>query len=64
MDQLQETHPDAFDVFSKGDFVVQRSESSRFSQVAVDQTIEQTVNHDTKSKGGVVGFSAKQDACR
>ena len=62
MDQLKETHPEAFDVFSKGDFVVQRSESSRFSQVAVDQTIEQTVNRNTKSTGGVVEFSTKQGA--
>ena len=53
MMSLEDTHPSTHEAFKAGDFVVQRS-SSAFSQVAVDQTIEQTINRDTKSKGGIV----------
>lgn len=54
---LEEKHPAAHETFQAGDFVAQRSTDSSFSQVAVDQTIEQTINRDTKSKGGIIGFS-------
>ena len=56
MMSLEDTHPSTHEAFKAGDSVVQRS-SSAFSQVAVDQTIKQTINRDTKSKGGIVGFS-------
>ena len=61
MMSLEDTHPSAHEAFKAGDLVVQRS-SSAFSQVAVDQTIEQTTNRDTKSKGGIVGFSLNKGA--
>ena len=61
MMSLKDVHPSAHEAFKAGDFVVQRS-SSAFSQVAVDQTIEQTINRDTKSKGGIVGFSLNKGA--
>ena len=61
MMSLEDTHPSTHEAFKAGDFVVQRS-SSAFSQVAVDQTIEQTINRDTKSKGGIVGFSLNKGA--
>ena len=61
MMSLEDTHPSTHEAFKAGDFVVQRS-SSAFSQVAVDQTIEQTFNRDTKSKGGIVGFSLNKGA--
>ena len=38
-------------------FSVQRQDDHGFSGLACDQTIEQTVNRDSKTKGGLVGFS-------
>ena len=38
-------------------FAIQRQNDHGFSAVACDQTIEQTVNRDSKTKGGVTGFS-------
>ena len=50
MISLIDVHPSTHKSFQAGNFVVQRS-GNAFSQVAVDQTIEQTINRDTKSKG-------------
>ena len=38
-------------------FAVQRQHNHGFSAVACDQTIEQTINRDSKTKGGLIGFS-------
>ena len=38
-------------------FSVQRQDDHGFSSVACDQTIELTINRDSKTKGGLVGFS-------
>ncbi|MEM7539891.1 MAG: hypothetical protein AAF639_47495, partial [Chloroflexota bacterium] len=38
-------------VYGNGAFAVQRSSTSKFSQVPVDMTIEQTVNRDSKTHG-------------
>ena len=57
MMSLKERHPAAYEAFQAGEFVAQRSTGSSFSQVAVEQTIEQTINRDTKSKGGIISFS-------
>ena len=62
MMSLEEKHPAAREALQAGEFLVQRSTSSSFSQVAVDQTIEQTINRDTKSKGGIIGFSLNKGA--
>ena len=58
---LPETHPEAHQMLAGGDFGVQRT-SHGFSQVPVDQTIEQTINRSTKTKGGIVGFSLRKGA--
>jgi len=50
MMSLEEKHPAAHEVLQASEFVVQRSTSSSFSQVAVDQTIEQTINRDKYPK--------------
>ena len=62
MATLEERHPDACRQLCEGNFAVQRSDSVGFSQTAVDQTIEQTFNRDTKTKGGIIGFSLKKGA--
>ena len=51
MNTLSETHPQAQHYLHSGEFAVQRSQDVPFSQVAVDHTIEQTLNKDTKTKG-------------
>ena len=56
-----DNHPEASRILRDGLFAVQRS-SNRFSQVAVDMTIEQTLNRDSKTKGGIVGMSLKPGA--
>ena len=47
---LPETHPQAQYYLHSGEFAVQRSQDVSFSQVAVDHTIEQTLNKDTTPK--------------
>ena len=60
MFRLEETHPAAYEELCRGEFVVQRSESNGFAQVASDQAIEQSFNRHTKTKSGIVGFSLNQ----
>ncbi|XP_077972179.1 uncharacterized protein LOC120332986 [Styela clava] len=62
MMSLQETHPDVHNMFVNGEFVVQRQARYGFSQVACDMAIEQTCNRDTKTKGGMVGFTLNKGA--
>ena len=62
MIQLPETHPEAQMMLENGDFGVQRTTEHGFAQLPIDQTIEQTLNRSTKTKGGIVGFSLKKNA--
>ena len=59
MVDLPLSHPAAHDLLESGPFTVQRSNGNTFGQVAVDMTIEQTLNRKTKTRGGIVGFSLK-----
>jgi hypothetical protein len=45
-----------------GEFAVQQSSQNPFSQLPVDHTIEQTVNRDSKTLGGIVGFNLNKAA--
>ncbi|MES9882214.1 MAG: hypothetical protein ABW185_15180 [Sedimenticola sp.] len=54
MVQLPNTHPDVYNEFMKGNFVVQRSEH-KFSLIAKDQSHEQT-NKVIKGHGGATGL--------
>ena len=56
MRNLPSKHPAAHQVLYAGEFVVQQR-AKIFSQSAIDQTIKQTVNRSTKSKGGIIGYS-------
>ena len=60
--ELPDTYPEAYSMLSQGDFGVQRTTSQGFSQLPVDQTIKQTLNRNTKTKGGIIGFSLKKGA--
>ena len=62
MKSLPNTHPEEHQKFLQGEVSVQRSSERGFSQTAVDQTVEQTVNKSTKTNGGIIGFSLKKDA--
>ena len=62
MKSLQMSHPEANTHLQNGEFAVQRTAYKGFSRVAVDHTIEQTVNRDTKTKGGIIEFSLKKGA--
>ena len=62
MENLRNSHPAAYDELKRGGFVVQRSENNAFAQVAVVQAIEQTMNRDSTTHGGIVGFSLRPSA--
>ena len=63
MCNLPSKHPEAHEALNSGEFVVQQRANS-FSQTVVDQTIEQTVNRSTNSKGGIIGYSLNSGAVR
>lgn len=56
------THPYSNALLEGGHFAAQRSKGSAFAQVAIDQTIEQTMNRDSKMSGGIVGISLNPGA--
>ena len=56
MISLKEKQPKTYQYLQDGGFVVRRS-SRRFHAVASDQALEQTINHEGKSKGGVIIFT-------
>ena len=60
---LPETHPEAHALLLNGDFGVQRAISHGFSQIPVDQTIEQTLNRGTKTKGRHCWVQPKERCC-
>jgi hypothetical protein len=52
---------DAFENLKKN-WTVQRQHRYGFSAIACDQAIEQTANRDSKTKGGLVGFTLNRGA--
>ena len=56
MRKLKSKHPQVYEEFSAGNFSTSRS-GHPFSQVAADMALEQSINADSKSKGGIVGIS-------
>ena len=53
---LESSHPKVHEEFLAGNFSVSRS-GHPFSQVSTDMALEQSINADSKSKGGIVGMS-------
>ena len=62
MRELPQTHPEVHGAMMAGEFAVQRQSKYGFSQIPCDQTIESTLNRDTKTKGGLTGFTLKKGA--
>ncbi|KAK3753754.1 hypothetical protein QZH41_005239 [Actinostola sp. cb2023] len=61
MNLLESNHPEVFQEFIAGKFAVSRSKQP-FAQVWTDMALEQSINRDSKTKGGIVGMSTKEDA--
>ena len=62
MGHLEKSHPAAYRELKQGQFAVQRVQGRAFAQMPVDQAIEQSLNRDTKTRGGIIGFSLKPGA--
>ena len=56
MNMLECSHPKVHEEFLAGNFSVSHS-GHPFSQVSTDVALEQSINADSKSKGGRVGMS-------
>ena len=62
MKRLQEKEPLMYRHMMEGGFVVRRSASRVFNCVPTDQALEQTINREAKSQGGVIGFTLRKGA--
>ena len=56
MQKLELTHPEVYKEFAEGNHSISRS-GKPFSQVSTDMALEQSINADSKSSGGVIGIS-------
>ena len=56
MNMLESSHPKVHEEFLAGNFSVSRS-GHPFSHVSTDMALEQSINADSNSKGGIVGMS-------
>lgn len=61
MAMLPTSHPTVYQqICEKGSWTLQRCDNAPFSSVSGDQAIEQTVNRDTKTSGGLTGITLKR----
>lgn len=58
---LEESAPEMFGHLMNGGFVVRRSDKV-FNCVPTDQALEQSINREAKSRGGVIGFTLRKGA--
>ena len=58
MDHLPTNHPDVYQQFLQGRFTVQMKAQKPFGQNEMDKCIENTINKDTKTLGGLARFSS------
>jgi len=61
MQQLELKHPDVYNEFAAGGHSISRT-GHPFSQVSTDMALEQSINADSKSSGGVIGISQSPSA--
>lgn len=61
MRQLPEKAPEVYNEFMNGNHAVSRSSQS-FNQVWTDMALEQSVNRDSKSIGGIIGITQRSGA--
>ena len=60
MKQLFDKDPETYQHLQEGGFVVRHSTNQRFRCVPTDQALEQTVNKDCKSAGGIIRFTKRK----
>ncbi|KAL7379980.1 hypothetical protein ABVT39_009485 [Epinephelus coioides] len=61
MKALEKSQPDSYKFMKDGGFVVRRVTCNC---VATDQALEQTINREGKSQGGIVGFTLRKGALK
>ena len=61
MNTLEERHPTVYIEFISGNHAIKRT-TNPFSQVSTDMGLEQTINRDSKTAGGIIGISQKSGA--
>ena len=61
MQKLELTHPEVYKEFAVGNHSISRS-GQTFSQVSTDMALEQSINANSKSSGGVIGISQSPSA--
>ena len=61
MNMLETSHPEVYKEFINGNHSVSHSKEP-FAQVWTDMALEQSINLDSKSKGGIMDMSTKEDA--
>lgn len=65
MKNFENKNPEAYKHLKDGNFVVKRNNLKKFNCIASDMALEQTINKDCKSSGGVVGFTKNEETlCR
>ena len=62
MRHLHETAPGVHNEFVTGNHTVSRSTSQSFNQVWTDMALEQSVNLDSKTNGGIIGITQRPGA--
>ena len=62
MKRLQQQHPESYQHLCQGGFVVRRTGHYNFNAVSTDQALEQTINKEGKSEGGIIGLTLRKDA--
>ncbi|PIK41754.1 hypothetical protein BSL78_21395 [Apostichopus japonicus] len=62
MKEFSTKHPSVEEEFQRGHFSVQRQTSHGFAGIPCGQTIEQTANRDSKTKGGLTGITVNKGA--
>ena len=59
---VTDTHTSAAERLADGNFVVQQQNQYSFSRASIDQTNELTMNKDSKTRDGQIGFSNNANA--
>ena len=62
MNELPTKYPEVYEEFLKGRFTVQMKTKNAFGRNELDKCIENTINKDTKTPGGLTRFSTNSGA--
>ena len=62
MKELQTKQPNTYKHLHSQGSVVRRSAKQNFNSISTDQALEQIVNLEVKSEGGIIGFTLRKGA--